>query len=108
MMKVSRAVGLSMAVLFYVVITAWLKSPVVCAQAENGSTKESVLELQITANDEISASNVSAHQMHLRPMRSASHRAVEENAAAKNRKLRGESSQLSSPFSSASFAGVSA
>jgi hypothetical protein len=71
MMKVSRAAILSLAVPFSVVITAWLKPPVVSAQNQNESAKESVLELQVTANDEISASNVSAHKMHLRPVRGA-------------------------------------
>ena len=69
-MKLFRAATLSAAVLFFA-LAASLRVPVVFAQAQNESSQERPLDLQITANDEIAAANVSGHQMHLRPVRGA-------------------------------------
>lgn len=106
-MKLFHAVTLSSAVLFSLFYPAPLRLTA-SAQARNHSAEESVLELQITANDEISASNVSKHEMHLRPVRSGSHRALAENVEAKKLKLLAQSAQSTSPFSSASVPSVSA
>lgn len=106
-MKLFRAATLSAAVLFFA-LAASLRVPVVFAQAQNESSQERPLDLQITANDEIAASNVSGHQMHLRPVRGAAHRALTENLEMKNRKSHGQSAQSASTFSSASVPSVSA
>src|SRR5947209_5129603 len=109
-MKPSRIVPFAIAVAFFVLFVANLRVSNVSAQVRGEPSQESVLNLQVTANDEISASNVSGHYVHLRPLRSAvSHRELYEDPAMRNRKSHPRSSaSAASSFSSASVPSVPA
>src|SRR5690242_16920484 len=105
-MKLSRIVPCAVAVSFFILI-ANLRLSNVAAQTSGEPSQEAVLNLQVTANDEISASNVSAHYVHLRPLRSAvSHRELFAVPGMRNRKAHPRSSASASAASSVSSASV--
>ena len=97
-MKWFRAASLSVAFIFVFGFAASRRFSVVSAQTQGEPSQESVLQLQITANDEISSANVSAHHLHLRPLRSARSRALMENSEV-SREVAAEHAHSASTFS---------
>jgi hypothetical protein len=97
-MKLFRAISLFFAFILVISLGASLRFSVVSAQPQGEPAQESVLPLQITANDEISSANVSAHHLHLRSLRSASRHAPLENSEV-NREMVAKHSHSASTFS---------
>jgi hypothetical protein len=70
-MKLFRVSRIAMVVAFLLCLGGLLKVSGIAAQNEQASAPESVLSLQVTANDEIAAGNITGHHVHLHPLRSS-------------------------------------
>jgi hypothetical protein len=69
-MKLFRVSRISVAVTFLMFPAGALKVSIIAAQNEPATAQESVQSLQVTANDEIAAGDVTGHYVHLHPLRS--------------------------------------